>query len=161
MLKIFIFSYLTLLFLVTTCLAHEDEGGLICPDPRPTMMHKSFTNGKEVEDDKGAFVIIAWADKIPLVEYQIWGSNLRLKKAKLETVLPVLMAKSPRDLYIVGNNWGVGRELSKVAKDLSKKHSIDVYFGSPFAFTKVKFKEESKETKLIISESINLHNKTK
>ena len=124
------------------------------PDPRPPIF-RTFSVGQEAQQTLSkCIIVIAWAhpprgtDK---TGYQIWGDRRILTKEQLSTSLRALCqttedwAYQPH-LLVVGNEWGAGRELDPLMKELSKTHEIDTYYyGASGLFREVGFKEEGED----------------
>ena len=144
------------------CASAEIRSGVL-PDPRPTMVRKVYSSGKSIKEAKIPYIIVAW-DHPPKGSkkrgYQIWGNGQILDKETLEMAVQLLMQKSAADIYIVGNNWAAGSELNKTIQDVTKKYKIDAYFGSPYGFTKLDFRPESKVRSKMIAGVIEKSTKT-
>jgi hypothetical protein len=120
-------------------------------DPRPPI-YRTFSLGKESKQSLHAMtLILAWSPTQKGLAgksgYQIWGDDRILTKKQLTESLRSLYDsyedwgdRKPH-ILVMGNDWAAGRELDPLMKKLSKDHSIDTfYYGSSFAFGKVKFK---------------------
>ena len=130
---------------------NASDGLVVTTDPRPPI-YRTFSLGKESKQSLHAMtLILAWSPTQKGLAgksgYQIWGDDRILTKKQLtESLRPLYDSyedwgdRKPHVL-VMGNDWAAGRELDPLMKKLSKDHSIDTfYYGSSFAFGKVKFK---------------------
>ncbi len=131
---------------------------LVQEDPRPSRFTtKRFVSGEAVKTQNRAYVIIAWASApkdSKITGYQISGNKSIMNKDTLEETLAMLVKNSPADIYVIGNNWGAGTELSKALRRISKDNNVDVYIGSSTAFESTNFVSESEERIKEIQEAI-------
>lgn len=136
------------------------QAGLVQSDPRyPPGVVLRFTRGtKPAGSDPRAYVIIAWAtppEGSRLRGYEFWGDDRIIGQKEVELVLETVLKERPRDVFVVGNDWGAGSELDASLQELSKRHQIDVFGGSTFRFNKVDFLDEPAEVKDLITKAIN------
>ena len=106
------------------------------------------------------YLVIAWSHpesggSISNPKYQISGSDVILTKKQVVRTLQILSSKNPKSIYVMGNNWGIGRELEKEINLLSDKYSIKSTYSSPSLFYKVDFLQETKQDQKLILESVN------
>ena len=160
--------------------AHKETnaslGLVVTTDPRPPI-YRTFSLGKESKQSLHAMtLILAWSPTQKGLAgksgYQIWGDDRILTKKQLTESLRSLYDsyegwgdRKPH-ILVMGNDWAAGRELDPLMKKLSKDHSIDTfYYGSSFAFGKVKFKRRwpdlDKDALKKITEAIDGALKTK
>jgi len=132
---------------------------LIQEDPRPSRFTtKRFVSGEAVKAQSRAYAIIAWATapkNSKITGYQISGNKSIMNKDTLEATLAILVKKSPADIYVIGNNWGAGTELSKSLQTISKDNNVDVYIGSSTAFEAINFVPESEDRIIEIQKAID------
>lgn len=144
----------------------DPQAGLVQSDPRhlDRGVVLRFTRGaKPADSDHGAYVIIAWARPPAgsnLRGYQFWGDDRIIEQKAIELVLEAVLKERPRDVFVLGNDWAAGSELDPLLQKLSKRHQIDVFGGSTFAFDKVDFQGEPMEVRNLISMIINQTQKT-
>lgn len=139
---------------------HGPQARLVQTDPRyPSGVVLRFSRGtKPAIYDQRAYVIIAWMH--PREEskprgYQFWGDDRILEQKTIELVLEAILKERPRDVFVVGNDWGAGSELDPLLQKLSNRHQIDVIGGSTFAFDQVDFRDEPVEVKSLITKVID------
>ena len=121
------------------------------PDPRPPI-YRTFSVGEEAQQTLSeSIIVIAWAHPpkgTKKTGYQIWGDARILTKEQISLSLRALCQATDEWAYqphllVIGNGWGVGRELDPLMKELSKAHKIDTYYyGASYLFREVAFKEE-------------------
>lgn len=136
------------------------QTGLVQSDPRyPPGVVLRFTRGTKLAgSDPRAYVIIAWANPpegSSLRGYQFWGDDRIIGQKAMELVLETVLNERPRDVFVLGNDWGAGSELDASLQKHSKRHQIDVFGGSPFRFNKVDFLNEPAEVRDLITKAIN------
>jgi hypothetical protein len=136
------------------------QAGLVQSDPRfPLGVTLRFTRGtKPADSDPRAYVIIAWANPPEgsrLRGYQFWGDNRIIGQREIELVLEAVLKERPRDVFVLGNDWGAGSELDPTLQKLSGRHQIDVFGGSTFRFNQVDFLDETAEVRELITKAIN------
>ncbi|MEZ5325478.1 MAG: hypothetical protein R3F19_10485 [Verrucomicrobiales bacterium] len=121
------------------------------PDPRPPIF-RTFSVGQAAQQALAeCIIVIAWQHppkETDRTGYQIWGDRRILTKNQLSASLRILCqtaeswAEQPH-LLVVGNEWGAGRELDPLMKELSKAHEIDTYYyGASYLFVEVDFRED-------------------
>jgi hypothetical protein len=121
------------------------------PDPRPPI-YRTFSVGQDAQQILSeCIVIIAWAHPpkgSSKTGYQIWGDQRILNKEQVSRSLRALCRSTDKwanqpHLLVIGNDWGAGRELDPIMKELSKFHKIDTYYyGASYLFSGVAFREE-------------------
>jgi len=120
------------------------EHTLVQADPRPI----------KFQGETNSYAVIAWAQSEEKKGYQIWGSDKILSKTEFETAITAILLIKPASVYIVGNNWSAGSELLEGLKKILKDTDFNAYSNSTFAFTEVKFTEETEKRKQMINESV-------
>ena len=153
---------LSVIFVGALFSAADIEDGILS-DPRPTLVRKVYSDGEVLKNAKIPYVIVAWAQPPKDSEekgYQIWGNSRILDKSALERAIASLMNKSQADIYVVGNDWAAGSELNTFLRGLSKKHKFDVYFGSPYYFSRLAFRPESGARQKQVSDAVESATRT-